>query len=53
MIECSNPNKIKALIYLLKIHENDNTIIFCDYIALIKALAQKFKIPAIYGDIPT
>lgn len=51
MIYCANPNKIKALTYLLEIHKsrNDQVIIFCDCIALIKHVAQMFKIPAIYG----
>ena len=54
MIYCANPNKIKALVYLLHIHEsrNDQIIIFCDSIPLILYVARMLKRPAIYGQLP-
>lgn len=47
----SNPNKLKALIYLLEYHErlNDNIIVFCDKISLIYFLAEKLQIPLLSG----
>lgn len=41
MLYEANPNKIKALMYLLDYHEslNDSIIVFCDKIKLITFLA--------------
>lgn len=48
----ANPNKIKALMYLLDYHEslNDSIIVFCDKIKLIKYLAEKLRRPLLAGE---
>jgi hypothetical protein len=47
----ANPNKVKALMYLLDYHEslNDNIIVFCDKIKLITFLASKLHRPLLGG----
>jgi superfamily II DNA/RNA helicase len=48
----ANPNKVKALMYLLDYHEslNDNIIVFCDKVRLITFLASQLKKPLLGGD---
>lgn len=47
-----NPNKVKALIYLLQYHEelNDSILVFSDDVALIKYLGYKMKRPILRGE---
>lgn len=47
-----NPNKVKALLYLLEYHEKlqDNIIVFCDNIKLIKFLADSLHRAMLFGD---
>jgi superfamily II DNA/RNA helicase len=46
-----NPNKVRALMYLLEHHEklNDQIIVFCDSVALITYLASHLKKPLLGG----
>ena len=46
-----NSNKIKALIYLLEIHKNDNVLVFSDDITVLEHMAKKLNKPILMGDI--
>jgi DNA excision repair protein ERCC-3 len=48
----ANPNKVKALMFLLSYHEslNDQIIVFCDKVKLITFLASSLKRPLLGGD---
>lgn len=47
-----NPNKIKALIYLLYHHEqlNDHILVFSDNTAILYYLAAKLRRPVLTGE---
>lgn len=51
LLYCANPNKIRALFYLVKIHEEreDSTLVFCDSIPLIRYINKKLSAPMVYG----
>ena len=46
-----NSNKMKALIYLLEIHKNDNVLVFSDDIMVLQHMAKKLNKPILMGEI--